>query len=128
MKSGTTDFGKFTYTKRGGWVTGDLVDGGNPAYPLKKPFSSAPGSKVDLYSADGTPLASGFSDDNGHFAVQGQISSQTGATLVITTRHQSGGYMNGEGYCQFDEASVEAVSITIGRETAVGTIDVPRHP
>jgi hypothetical protein len=128
VKSGTTAFGKFTYTKRGGWVTGDLVDGGNPEYPLKKPYDSAPGSRVDLYAASGALIASGFADDEGHFTASGQITTQSDVTLVVTPGVDSGGYMNGEGYCQFDATSVESISITIGQGSDAGTISVPRHP
>lgn len=128
VKSGKTDFGKFTYTKRGGWVTGDLVDGGNTDYPLEKPFDTAPGTKLDLYSAGGTLLATAFADSSGHFTVQGQISTQTDMTLVVTPGYESGGYMRGEGYCQFDQTSVASVEVTISQETDIGTVLVPRHP
>jgi hypothetical protein len=128
VKAGKPQFGSFTYTKRGGWVSGDLVDGGNPDYPLKKPFPSAPGAKIDLYSSGGALLASGYANDNGHFTVQGQISTISDATLVVTPGVDSAGYMNGEGYCQFDEATVESVSITIGQGSDAGTVFVPRYP
>jgi hypothetical protein len=128
VRAGKADFGSFTYTKRGGWVTGDLVDGGNPEYPLRKPFDSAPGARVDLYAASGALLASGFADDSGHFVAQGQITTQSDVTLVVTPGVDSGGYMNGQGYCQFDETTVESISITIGQGSDAGTVAVPRHP
>ncbi|WP_224123027.1 carboxypeptidase-like regulatory domain-containing protein [Nocardioides mangrovi] len=127
VKPGRTAFGTFTYTKRGGWVTGNIIDG-TSGTRLQKPFSSSTGAKIDLYSTEGALIGTGYSDDDGDFKVEGQLSTQSGVTLVVTPPADSGGYMIGDGYCQYDGTQVADLSITIGQESDAGAVEVPRHP
>ena len=129
VKSGQTRFGKFTYTKRGGWVKGNLIDdNGTETFPLEKPFSSAQGAKITLYGASGSVIATSFANNDGTFTVSGQLATQSGVTLVVTPGSDSAGYMRGEGYCQYASTQLDGVSITVSQQTSVGTIVVPRVP
>ena len=42
-------------------------------------------------------------------------------TLVATPGYESGGYMRGEGYCQFDPTTVASIDVTVSQETDIGT-------
>ncbi|ABL83450.1 MULTISPECIES: carboxypeptidase regulatory-like domain-containing protein [unclassified Nocardioides] len=129
VRSGRPAFGKFRLTKRGGWVTGTLVDGGDPTFALAPPFEGAKGATVTLYNADGDPIATGFSDAEGNFKVEGQIATQSGLVIDVQPTEQSGGFMIGERWCHFEQASFPAegsYGVTSGQETFVGDLAVPR--
>ncbi|WP_395690994.1 hypothetical protein [Nocardioides sp.] len=137
VRAGAMAFGDVRLTKRGGWVTGSLVDGGptgqGSTYALTPPYTGAHGASVSLYSASGIKLASGYSDKDGNFTLQGQMTTQTNLTLVVQPTTESGGYMMGEGYCLFKQVKFSAepdsaapIGVTTGQETFLGELPVPR--
>lgn len=129
VRSNRPAFGKFRVTKRGGWVTGTVVDGGDPTFVLAPPFEGAKGAKVTLYNAGGDPIATAFSDADGNFAVEGQLATQSGLVIDVQPTEQSGGFMIGERWCHFEQASFPAegsYDLTSGQETFVGDLALPR--
>ncbi|MDI6911036.1 hypothetical protein [Nocardioides sp.] len=129
VRSSRPTFGKFRVTKRGGWVTGTLVDGGDPTFTLAPPYEGAKGAEVTLYDADGDPIATAFSDANGDFKLEGQLATQSGLVIDVQPTEQSGGYMIGERWCHFEQASFPAegsYDLTSGQETFVGELALPR--
>lgn len=129
VRSNRPAFGKFRVTKRGGWLTGTVVDGGDPTFVLTPPYEGAKGAKVTLYNAAGDPIATGFSNADGNFKVEGQIATQTGLVIDVQPTEQSGGYMIGERWCHFEQASFPAegsYDVTAGQETFVGDLALPR--
>jgi hypothetical protein len=128
VKPGRMAFGKFSITKRGGWITGTLVDRGAPDIVLSPPFGGSKAAQVTLFDKSGTKLAVTTSDDGGNFKLTGALATQSGLTITVDPGIDSGGYMNGEGYCQFDHAEFVGLSVTTGEETYVGDLLVPRTP
>ncbi|GAA1165466.1 hypothetical protein [Nocardioides aquiterrae] len=112
-------FGDFTVPKRGAWVTGAVVDGGAPSYPMAD-------AQLRLFDAAGRLVASATSDSDGNFRLQGQLTTQDGMTILVDPKANSGGWMQGAMWCKFDEGTFEPVSVTTGVETYVGDIQLPR--
>jgi hypothetical protein len=128
VKPGRMSFGEFRITKRGGWVTGHLLDGGAPEMiALKPPYENA-GAKIQLFNAAGDLLATAESDDEGKFKLQGQLATQSGLTIVVDPSPDSGGWMNGEGYCKFEHAEFDGYSVRTGEESYIGQLPIPRVP
>ena len=121
VRAGSTSIGQAKLTRRGGWITGQAVDAGAPAYPLAN-------AQVRLYDAYGTLLDETESDAAGHFTLDGQIYTQTGMTVVVDPDPQLGGYTQTASYCQFEAAQLPGIPATQGTETALGAVPVPRAP
>lgn len=129
VKSNKPAFGKFRVTKRGGWITGSVVDGGAPSYVLQPPFQGAKGATVTLYDAAGDQIATAYSDADGTFTLDGQLATQSGLVIDVQPTEQSGGYMVGELWCHFESDSFPAAGsydLTAGQETFVGDLPLPR--
>lgn len=137
VRSDKMSFGDVRLTKRGAWITGSLLDGGpdgtGTGFALTPPYTGAKGATVTLYSAYGQPLATGYSDKNGNFKLQGQLTSQSDLTVVVEPTPSSGGYMIGEGYCLFkrkkysaDPDTAAPITIVTGKETFLTDLPVPR--
>jgi len=121
VRSGGTTIGQAKVTKRGGWITGQAVDAGAPAYPLEK-------AQVQLYDVYGTKVDETVTDGSGRFTLDGQLSTQTGMTVVINPNPQLGGYTQTTSYCQFVSRTLPNVPATQGRETPLGAVGVQRAP
>jgi hypothetical protein len=122
------DRGEFKLTKRGGWLTGHILDGGAPEMiALKPPYANA-GARIQLFNADGDLLATAESDDEGRFRLDGQLATQDGLTVVVDPSPDAGGWMNGEGYCQFEHAEFDGYSMRTGEESYIGQLPIPRTP
>jgi len=119
VKPGQMAFGKFDITTRGGWVTGNVVDGGDPDVTMA-------GAQVRLFDRAGQLVASSVSDADGLFSLTGQLASQEGMTVVVGPKANSGGWMQGGMWCKFSEGSLEPVGITTGEETYVGDVELQR--
>lgn len=127
VKSNGFTSGSFHLTKRGGWITGHLVDGdGQRMVPLKPGYTNGPGATVMLFNAAGDKIASTTSDTEGKFTLKGQLATQSGMTIVVEP--PPGGYLRGENnaYCQFDSAEFAPYSVTTGQESYVGQLAIPR--
>jgi len=119
-------FGSVRLTKRGGWVTGRIVDATAPASPLQPPWVNGPGATVALYNTAGSKLATTTTRSDGTFTLSGTMTTQSGLTVVVDPPSQGGGYMNGAARCLFGHASFAGYSLTTGRESAIGDLPVPR--
>jgi carboxypeptidase family protein len=121
VRRGGTPIGQAKLTKRGGWITGQAVDAGAPAYPLEK-------AQVQLYDIYGTKMDETVTDSSGFFTLDGQLYTQTGMTVVINPNPQLGGYTQTTSYCQFVTKDLPGVPATQGRETPLGAVTVQRAP
>jgi hypothetical protein len=119
-------FGSVRLTKRGGWVTGRIVDGSAPASPLQPPWVNGPGATVALYDTAGSKVATTTTRSDGTFTLAGVLTTQSNLTVAVDPPSQGGGYMNGAARCLFDHASFAGFSVTTGRESAIGDLPVPR--
>ena len=128
VKSGTTQFGTFTYTKRGGWITGTIVDDGAPSSPLV-PQGTAVGANVQLVDSTGATIAQTTSNANGTFTLSGPLTTQDDLSIVVDPSQSSAGYMvGGDGTCHFDKTTVTGFALTTGVETEAGDVPVLRTP
>ncbi|GAA4378982.1 carboxypeptidase-like regulatory domain-containing protein [Nocardioides caricicola] len=117
--------GSFRLTKRGGWLRGHLVDGdGQRMVALKPGYTNGPGATVRLFNAAGDQIATATSDSEGQFILKGQLATQDGLTIVVEP--PPGGYLRGEGYCQFDRAEFDGYSLVTGKEWYIGQLAIPR--
>jgi len=119
-------FGSVRLTKRGGWVTGRIVDATAPASPLQPPWVNGPGATVALYDTAGSKVATTTTRSDGTFTLSGTMTTQSNLTVVVDPPSQGGGYMNGAARCLFNHASFGGFSVTTGRESAIGDLPVPR--
>ncbi len=121
VRAGRTVLGKAKIVKRGGWITGQAVDAGAPAYAL-------PNAQVQLYDAYGTKIDETISAADGTFTLDGQIDTQDGMTVVVNPWPERGGFAQTTGYCKFVPTSLPGIPATQGRGTALGAVGVPRAP
>jgi hypothetical protein len=121
VRPGKVAFGSYRLTQRGGWVTGNAVDGANPAYPIKN-------AQVLLFDKAGTKLDETTSSASGSFTLDGQLRTQSGMTVVVNPGPSSGGWTQGAAWCHFESKSVPSVGVTQNKQTALGTVRVPRTP
>jgi len=126
VKPNRTVIGKFKVTQRGGWITGTVVDAGDPGVALRPPFEGGQGATVSLYNAAGAKLATTTSNASGNFTLSGPLTTQSNLTITVDPTGNSGGYMRGQGYCHFNHVSYSGYSVTTSRQTAVGPIPVAR--
>lgn len=122
VKAGRASFGTFTYTKRGGWVTGTVVDEDDYSFPIK-------GAVVALYDAHGSRLATTTADENGHFNLSGQLGSMDDLTVTVDPDPNGGGWMTAappDNWCLFVHGEQAPVSITRGQGSDVGPTGLPR--
>lgn len=121
VRSDRAAIGTFKVTERGAWITGQAVDAGAPAYPLR-------GAQVQLYDAYGTKLDETKASDSGAFTLDGQLRTQRNLTVVVNPDPLTGGWAQTVSYCRFDSTSVPGISVTQGRETRLGLVGVSRTP
>ena len=121
VRSGRADLAShFSWTKRGAWLTGYVVDKEAPDYPLK-------GVLVVLYDRSGNPLASATTNEYGRYNVSGPLTTQSGLTVSLQPNPDGGGWLQGENYCQFDPAELSPVAITTGLETPLPDVELAHH-
>lgn len=113
VKPGLPDFGDFRLTKRGGWITGNVVDSLDPSRALS-------GAVVQLWSASGVKLDETTSGSDGFYVLDGQLATQSGLTIVV----QPGPYTDYLGVeparCQYAATTNRGFSVVIGEENYVG--------
>ena len=127
VKPGRMAFGDFHLTKRGGWLTGHVVDGGGSRMVALTPaWTNGPGMTVRLFDSAGRELARTESDAEGRFKLEGQIATQDGLKIVVDPPATSGNYMVGQLRCQFAPAEFTGYSARVGEEWYIGQLSVPR--
>ncbi|GAA1759361.1 hypothetical protein GCM10009795_002160 [Nocardioides hankookensis] len=115
-------FGSVRLTKRGGWVTGTVVDN---AQTDVDPRGIAD-VKVDLRTSTGDLLASTTTNANGNFTLSGPLTTRSGMSIVVTPQNGADSYGQGQQWCMFTTGSKAPVALTTGRQTAVGQVTLPR--
>ncbi len=122
VRSGRADLASsFTWRTRGAEVMGIVVDYEDPSYPL-------PGAQVLLYNSQGDRLATTTSDDQGLFRFAGQLSTQTGMTVVAGPDQYSPYLGKGTHYCKYDSGTSDAFEVSNGDTTDVGAVALPHLP
>ena len=119
VRAGAMAFGRFQLTKRGGWVSGIVVDGRDPEARMAE-------VPVRLIDQEGNEVASTTSGSNGGFRLQGQLATQSGMTIVVAPKLYSGGWMQGGEWCKFTDGSLSPIGVVAGEETWVGQVGLPR--
>ncbi|WP_121258348.1 MSCRAMM family protein [Nocardioides ferulae] len=111
-------FGNFRLTRRGGWLTGRVVDELDPTVVMKR-------AEVRLFDGYGTVLDRTSTDDDGRFTLDGQLTSQQGLTVVVDPLADAGGWMLGKFWCQFESTALDDLAVTTGRQTELGDVVLP---
>lgn len=119
VRANKPTFGSVRLTKRGGWLEGHAVDGGNPAYGIA-------GAQVQLFNAYGTKLDETTSADDGYFKLDGQLRTQAGMAVVINP--PGDGWTTGAAWCHFLPTRTSDLSVVQGKKTWLGNIGVTRDP
>lgn len=119
-------FGSARLTKRGGWVTGRVVDVNHPNVGLAK-------ASVRLYSKSGQLLDSTTTSSSGAYTLDGQLTTQSGMTIVAGPGPYSTYLGPGTGgtstsYCKYAVTKVTSVSLTTGRRTDAGDLALKHRP
>jgi hypothetical protein len=115
-------FGDFTVPKRGGWLTGTVIDGSDPASTLQ-------GAQVLLFDSEGTELAETLSKDDGRFRLDGRIATQSDLTVVVNPNPDQAGLQTGDGYCVFQRTEqIYDYSARAGQGTEIGEVTLDRAP
>ena len=121
VKPGRTAFGSFRLNKHGAWVDGIVVDYEDPSYPLK-------GAQVLLFDAKGNQLGSTSSNSNGHFHFGGQLTSQSGMTVVAGPGQYSDYLGQGTHYCKYGKGTSDKFAVVTSRGTDIGAVELPHLP
>ncbi|GCD90819.1 collagen binding domain-containing protein [Nocardioides sp. LS1] len=117
VKAGGADLAStFKWTQRGAWITGIVVDYEDPSIPIAK-------VPVSLYDASGNKIGQDTTNDNGLFTFAGQLDTQDGLTVVAT-----GGWYQGDNYCNFKRTSVGDISVTHGMQTDMDALEMRHAP
>lgn len=122
VRSNQSDIGKFKISKRGGWVTGTVVDNAESA----KPARGVSNAKVRLQTSTGAELASTTTDANGNFTLSGPLTTRSGLTVVATPENGPDSWAQGQMWCLFTTGARTPVSVTTGRQNAIGQVALPR--
>ena len=122
VRSNRAAFGSVRLTRRGGWVTGTVVDAADPTRPAR----AIAGARVSLRTAAGREVASTTSSPNGAFTLSGPLTTQSGMSVVVTPREGDDSWLQGQDWCMFSSGTRTAVSLTTGRATDLGPVPLPR--
>lgn len=121
VRPGRASFGSVRLTKRGAWVTGAVVDGNDPSYPL-------PGAQVRLYNAGGDLVDTTTSNANGRFVLDGLIATQSGMRVVAGPAPTSPYLGQGTHYCKYGTGIVADIAVTTNRQREIGDVALPHLP
>ena len=124
VKPGRADLASvFTWTKPAASVQGYVVNAEHPELDLE-------GARVRLYAADGSLLGTARSDSLGQFFIDGQLLTQTGATVVVDADPSfNSGFLGKPPYtCKFDRVESAAFNLTVGTTSQVGELLLPYLP
>jgi hypothetical protein len=114
VRSGRADLAsRFVWTKRGGSITGRVVDGSDETYGLAD-------AQVLLFDKTGRQVGSTVANGSGGFRFGGQLTTQSGLAVVALPKANSGGWMTTRSsYCLFTRGDRGGLSITTGRQTSL---------
>ena len=115
-------FGSVRLTKRGGWITGTVVDNAESDVAAR----GIADVKVDLRTSTGDLLTSTTTNANGNFNLSGPLTTRSGMTIVVTPQNGADSYGQGQQWCMFTTGSKAPVSVTTGKQNAVGQVTLPR--
>ncbi|CAB4706157.1 MAG: hypothetical protein F2667_06285 [Actinobacteria bacterium] len=122
VRAGRSDLASsFTWTKRGAWVTGRVVDLEDPSFPLE-------GASVLLFNAAGDQVGSTTSLKDGTFEFAGQYVTDQGLTVVAQPGPYSPYLGKGTHYCKYGVADTAPFDIVTSRQSEVGDVLLPHLP
>lgn len=122
VRPGRTAFTDARLTQRGATVTGTVVDKNNPAVGL-------PDAKVRLVDADGQVLANAVSGVGGVFTIGGQLTTQSGLTLVAGPDPAAPFLGQGtQSNCAYGDVTTAPFSVFTGQVTPLGNVLLPHLP
>ncbi|MFB9312686.1 MSCRAMM family protein [Nocardioides plantarum] len=118
-------FGSARLTKRGGWITGRIVDANHPTVGLSK-------AVVRLFDKNGKVLDTTTSSASGAYTLDGQLTTQYGLRVVAGPGPYSdylgpGSGGNSTSYCKYAVTKV-AVSLQTGKRTYAGNLLLKHQP
>jgi hypothetical protein len=122
VRSNKMAFGSVRLTKRGGWITGTVVDNAESA----KPARGISNVKVRLQTSTGAELVTTTTDANGKFTLSGPLTTRSGLTVVATPQNGPDTWAQGQGWCLFTTGKRTPVSVTTGKQNAIGQVALPR--
>ena len=118
VRSSRVAFGSVRLTKRGGWITGRAVDKNDPSQGLED-------AVVRLLDADGAEVASTVAGNDGAFVLDGQLTTQTGMTVVAGPGPFTPYLGQGTSYCKYGRGRATGVAVRTGERTALGALALP---
>ena len=121
VKAGRTSFGSARLTQRGAWVSGRVVDGNDPSYPLA-------GGSVTLVDGRGRVLDSATSAADGTFTLGGELLTRSDLTVRAGPGPYSPYLGQGTHYCKYAAATRTPVAVTTGYATPLGDVLLPHLP
>ena len=121
MKSGQSGFGKFTYTKRGGWLTGAVVDSTDPTRSMS-------GAVVQLWSTSGAKLDETTSSASGSFTLDGLLATQSGLSIVVQPGPYSPYLGTEPNVCAYQATSTTGFAVKTGQQTDAGKVGIDHVP
>ena len=121
VKSGQPGFGKFTYTKRGGWLRGSVVDSTDPNRSLS-------GAVVQLWSASGTKLDETTSSASGSFTLDGLLATQSGLSIVVQPGPYSPYLGTEPDVCAYQSTTSTGFAVKTGQQTDAGKVGIDHVP
>jgi hypothetical protein len=110
VRAGRVTFGSARLTRRGGWVTGAVVDGMD-GHVLK-------GALVRLVDANGSELDRTTSSASGAFTLDGQLTTRSGLSVLAGP----GPYSDYLDNCKYRVTRIDRVSVTTNRQTSLGGV------
>lgn len=109
VRSGRVTFGSARLTRRGGWVTGTVVD--------QVDGHALQGAPVRLLDTNGAELDRTTSSANGTFTLDGQLTTRSGLSVLVGPGPSD--YLDN---CKYRVTRINGVSVTTNRQTSLGTV------
>lgn len=121
VRSKRTAFTDATLAVRGASVTGRVVDANRRAATLGR-------ASVRLLDADGDVLDTTTAATDGTFLLDGQLTTQSGLTVVVGPDPNNPYLGQGTSYCRYAEATTAPFGVTTGDQTVLGDVALPHLP
>jgi Carboxypeptidase regulatory-like domain len=122
VRPGRAAFGSYRLTKRGGWVTGTVVDS---SYPTRK----LSGATVTLRDAKGATVATTTSGAGGRFTFGGPLTTRSGMKVVVGPGPYSPYLGTDPATCAYISTTLtKSFTITTGREAGLGLVGIDLKP
>jgi len=114
-------FGSFRLTKRGGWLTGTVVDSANQDITLGE-------ATVRLYNSTGDLLDETASSADGSFTLNGQLRTQKGLRVVVQPGPHTDYLGTTSQRCQYQPTTHTGYAVATGKGSHIGKVGIDRLP